>query len=177
MKRTLWAVVSTFALLLVPAGAATATSEEPIPVTSSPQGSEEVREILEDLAKTQSPEQVAEIYRSGERAEFLLDPETNEFVAAVKIEPTFSPFAITPLGPGCATDSVCLRNSSGTNFGFIGTGTRSGTWNNIRYMAPGNRTTEFTYKDGSKTEIVNLAAWTSLTLNAGKTVTVTKLAR
>ncbi|MDF9875624.1 hypothetical protein [Cellulosimicrobium cellulans] len=145
-------------------------------MTSAPQGSEEVREILEDLADTQSPDQVAEIYRSGERAEFLLDPETNELVAAVKIEPTFSPFAITPLGPGCATDSVCLRNSGGTNFGYIGTGTLSGTWNSIRYMAPGNRTTDFTYKNGSSTQSVNLVAWTSLTLADGKTV-VTKLAR
>ncbi|UKJ63942.1 hypothetical protein H1Q78_00100 [Cellulosimicrobium cellulans] len=127
MKRTLLAVVSAFALLVVPAGAATAASDEPLPATNAPQGSEEVRTILEDLAETQSPDQVAEIYRSGERAEFLLDPETNEFIAAVRIEPTFSPFAITPLGPGCATDSVCLRNSSGTNYGYIGTGTLSGT--------------------------------------------------
>ncbi|WP_269137246.1 hypothetical protein [Cellulosimicrobium cellulans] len=44
-------------------------------------------------------------------------------------------------------------------------------------MAPGNRATDFTYKNGSSTQTVDLNAWTSLTLPLGQTVTVTKLAR
>ncbi|WP_041582773.1 hypothetical protein [Xylanimonas cellulosilytica] len=169
------------ALLAIPVGVANAVTApdgtDSNPVMSATRGSAEVRTVLEDLAETQSAEQVAAIYDSGVPAEFLWDPEANEFLAAVEIAPTISTFAITALGPGCATGSVCMRNSSNLHYGYIGTGTLSGTWNSINYMYAGNLTTRFTYKNGTGTQTVELKAGVSATLSGTDMVTVTRLAR
>ncbi|WP_146070389.1 hypothetical protein [Arthrobacter sp. GMC3] len=72
---------------------------------------------LEALSAVQTPEQIENALESGTEGapvEALFDTSTGEIVAAFKPEPTFTTFAISPLGPGCSTTSLCMTNSSNT---------------------------------------------------------------
>ena len=87
---------------------------DPAPFTFAPRGSDEMRSLLTELSHIQTQEEINQIFDSVVPAEFLWDPETNEFLAAVTV---FDPY-LSILGPGCSTTSACLRNTQNTPFGF-----------------------------------------------------------
>ncbi|MGC4885583.1 hypothetical protein [Micromonospora sp. DT227] len=126
-------------------------------------------EILWSLVGSQSEEQIDRIANSGHKVQLLLDPKAGKILAAIDTESTFTPTALTRLGPGCSTTSLCMLNSVPN--GYIGTGSLNGTWSSVyRYMT-GDRVGTFRF---------NGVDWThnpNTTVNLPTPETITYIAR
>ncbi|MET7949655.1 hypothetical protein [Micromonospora sp. NPDC005324] len=101
------------------------------------------RETLWSLVGSQNEEQIDKIAKSGHKIELLIDPEAGKIVAAIDTERTFTPAALTRLGPGCSTISLCMLN--GYPNGYTGTGSLSGNWRAVYKYATGDKVGTFRY--------------------------------
>ncbi|WP_152683279.1 hypothetical protein [Kocuria sp. SM24M-10] len=97
-------------------------------------------EKLNSLKGKQSKAQIKKILNSGQPADVLYDPETNEYLAAYHTEPVITPF-LSIVGPGCTSSSACLRNTNNTPFGLEGTGSLTVNLSNITKVSAGNYNT------------------------------------
>lgn len=85
------------------------------------------------------------------------------------VAPTAADAAVSQLGPGCSTTSVCLIRTDGTPIGYDGTGTLNLTQSNIRTVMAGTRATTFKLSSGT---VVSVQATKSVTWpNSGQTIT------
>ena len=70
-------------------------------------------------------------------------------LALVILPTTSASAAISSLGPGCATNSICVTTAGGSVYGFQGTGTRTVKIANVaKYCAqyaPGGPVTSFSF--------------------------------
>ena len=105
-------------------------------------------DALQELVGTQTEAEIQAIQKSGSPAELLFDSATGEYIAARFAADDVSPLAITPVGPGCTTTSVCMLVGGQISYGFTGTGTLNGTWNSVTRAAAGSLTTHFLYAGG-----------------------------
>lgn len=162
MKKLILALVSTVALFAstAPASASNLEAEvETLPVIVAERGSDEAREVLTDLAGTQSRDLIQAAINSDRPIEMLMAPNSVTPVAVVELaEGAVAPLAITPITPGCGSTSspnVCLHRQAAawpttkTYYGFSGTGTLTGSWTNTVYAYPGGLTTVFGTSAGS----------------------------
>ncbi|KXC04521.1 hypothetical protein [Microbacterium hominis] len=120
---------------------------------------------LNQLKGTQTSAEIAAIVSSEKKHVALLDTETNTYVAAFYVqEPTFTLFAISVRGPGCATTDACATTASGVPNGYYGTGQRDINLTNITKIFAGNRNTSFWYNvsGGSAADYVAAGATTYL---------------
>lgn len=125
-----------------PAGAAPSGGLSPAPVNESilvP----DYTEMLWSLAGSQSEEEIDRIENSGHKVQLLVDPEAGKILAAIDTESTVTPSALTPVGPGCSTTSLCMLN--GVPNGYTGTGSLYGTWSNVYQYATGDKIGTFRY--------------------------------
>ncbi|MGK5440435.1 hypothetical protein ACSNN7_01185 [Micromonospora sp. URMC 105] len=100
-------------------------------------------QMLWSLVGSQSEEQIDRIAKSGHKVQLLVDSESGKILAAIDTENTITPFALTPLSPGCSTTSLCMWNSVPN--GYIGTGSLSGTWSSVYKYATGDKIGTFRY--------------------------------
>ncbi|MEN2741620.1 hypothetical protein ABCS02_27870 [Microbacterium sp. X-17] len=91
---------------------------------------------LEKLVGTQSEEEIEAIENLPGPVQLLVDSETGETLAAIPEQITLSR-ALTLVGPGCSTTSMCLKNSVPN--GYQGTGSLSGSWKRVPQVATGDR--------------------------------------
>lgn len=142
------AVLAASAMALT--GGATAPEDsDAVPRVEAPRGSEETLDALVDLAGTQSDDVISRAMESGVPVEVLWDTDAGGVIAAVEVEPGRSTRAISMLGPGCSSTSVCLKTP--TPHGYAGTGTLSGKWNNVSYLFAGtDRATRFYFTGSSQ---------------------------
>lgn len=105
----------------------------------SPPGSGAEGDPLELLpGATTDPTKIKEIDESEDPATILVDSDTGKILAA-RTEPTVLPFKITNVGPGCSAkdNTFCMKGAN--YYGFIGTGTLSATWKNVRWYHTGDK--------------------------------------
>ncbi|WP_156364389.1 hypothetical protein [Curtobacterium sp. Leaf261] len=102
-------------------GAPTASTDELGPVTNPAEAvvgdrlpEDEVAAQLESLAGKQPRREIAHILESNVAAAMMTDPETAEVVAAVVLPIDLR--TLTPVAPGCTSNSACLKNTAGTPF-------------------------------------------------------------
>lgn len=129
------------------------------------------RSLLEDLSKTQTDDEIENIIAAGGPVELLVETETGEVLAALNPSTVLSPFAITPVGPGCSTTSLCMTNTSNIPYGYQGTGSLNGTWASTKQYKTGNRSGAFTY-NGLRWAHASLT-----TINLTSPATITKIER
>ncbi|MCJ1713807.1 hypothetical protein MT346_06430 [Curtobacterium sp. VKM Ac-2922] len=133
--------------------------------TSPPQ---EVSIRLAVLATTQSPAEAERILTGGGSVEALVDPDTGRVLAAFRSTER----ALASVGPGCTTASACMNSSTGTPYGYTGSGTKTGTWRNIVRVSAGDRRTSYSASNGAG---YNYNPGVSVSWS--KPVTVVKIAR
>lgn len=129
------------------------------------------RAELEAIAGTQTPQEIDAIASSGEAVQILVDSATGEVLAALEPEQVMSPFALSPVGPGCTTTSLCMRTTSNVPYGYTGSGSLNGTWGSINKVTPGNVSGAFTWNGLRNAFAANVTA------NLTSPVTVTKIER
>jgi hypothetical protein len=122
-------------------------------------------EMLWSLAGSQSQEEIDRIANSGHKVQLLVDPKAGKILAAIDTESTFTPSALTRLGPGCTTTSLCMLNSVPN--GYIGTGSLSGTWSSVYRYSTGDRIGTFRYNGLDWTH----AAYITINLTTPETIT------
>lgn len=120
------------------------TEAEPLTATQPAASTESLYDItmrvaLNDLAGTQTQDEILAIVNSPDPSEALYDPNTQTYLAARYVEPTMSPFAIGVRGPGCATGDACATNA--VNNGYYGTGSKSINLSGVTKITSGNRVT------------------------------------
>ncbi|MEU3454282.1 hypothetical protein ABZ671_11865 [Micromonospora sp. NPDC006766] len=140
--RMLIAAVAAFALVLG-LGATSASADDGLSPFNKSILVPDYTEMLWSLVGSQSDEQIDRIANSGHEVQLLLDPKAGKILAAIDTESTFTPSALTRLGPGCSTDSLCMLNSVPN--GYIGTGSLYGTWSNVYKYMTGDRIGTFQF--------------------------------
>jgi len=123
---------------------------------------------LERLSETQSRAEIDALVDSTVPVSLLVDAETGTVQAAAPI----STRALTPIGPGCTADSVCMRTNTGVPYGLSGSGTKTGSWKKVLRISSGDRTTSFWASNGMAYEY---RARSNIVMNV--TVTITKVQR
>ncbi|MFD5598579.1 hypothetical protein ACFWHR_00850 [Leucobacter sp. NPDC058333] len=152
--RIVAAGVFSLALLGLPA-VANATTEQnegiielgPGVTTSSPAGEAAIDAALSDLQGTQTQAEIDSLVDLG-NATVLYDLESGVDLAAISIAPKPGPLgrAITVVGPGCSSTSMCLTNKNPN--GFAGSGTRSVNLSGVTKAFAGDRIGSITPSSG-----------------------------
>jgi len=101
-----------------------------------------VRDRLEALAETQTPQEASAIERSGRPATLLVDKH-NRTIAGYYEPSQISPFSIGVSGPGCGNGYACAKTRSGVPYGYYGSGSLRITISNIVSIYAGDRLTTF----------------------------------
>jgi hypothetical protein len=157
--------------VLMTAGAEAAVADEGLTPDSAPSAvatNSGYVDQLEKLVGTQSEEEIEAIENLPGPVQLLVDSETGQTLAAIPEQITLSR-AITIVGPGCSTTSMCVKNSVPN--GYQGTGSLSGSWKGVTQVATGDRAGTFTWNGINN----SWAARSTLNLTGG--VTVTKISR
>ena len=128
------------------------------------------RAQLDALVGTQTQKEIAAILNSGEPAQSLYDPVTNEYLAAFIEEPTFVTQAIHLRGPGCAAGDACANNV----IGYYGTGqlTFPSPYTSITKIYAGDKATTW-WRTATAGNFLNPGA----TLNFTSPVTMVSITR
>ncbi|MFE9203852.1 hypothetical protein [Micromonospora sp. NPDC007230] len=140
--RMLMTTLAAIALVLG-LGATSASADDGLSPSNKSTLVPDYTEMLWSLVGSQSEEEIDRIANSGHDVQLLLDPKAGKILAAIDTESTFTPSALTRLGPGCSTDSLCMLNSVPN--GYIGTGELYGTWSSVYKYATGDRAGTFRY--------------------------------
>ncbi|WFR66293.1 hypothetical protein P9139_15515 [Curtobacterium flaccumfaciens] len=126
------------------------------------------KRTLEQLSEVQTRAEIDALVDSTVPVRLLVDAATGRVEAAVPI----SARALTPVGPGCTSTSVCMKTNSGVPYGLTGSGTKTGSWKKIIRISSGDRRTSFWASNGMAYEY---RANSDVVMNV--TVTVTKVQR
>ncbi|WBU37456.1 hypothetical protein [Homoserinibacter sp. YIM 151385] len=81
------------------------------------------REHLAQLSLVQSRAEIKAISSGPAPSMTLVDPDTGEQLAAMRLEPKVSPQAISTRIIGCQTTDACITRTDAVRIGFYGTGT------------------------------------------------------
>lgn len=131
-------------------------------------GTPQVDPRLTALAGEQSASEAERVLQAGGDVQALVDPDTGQTLAAFRS----SSRALVSVGPGCTTASACMNSSTGTPYGYTGSGTKTGTWKSIVRVSAGDRRTSYSASNGAE---YNYNA--GVTVSWTKPVTVVKIAR
>lgn len=157
--------------IAAPATAAVSGSLAPIDGTSAPTQTD-YRAKLENLSNEQTAQDIATIMASGGHIEVLVDSATGRELAALKAGPDgIAPFALSPVGPGCTTTSLCMSTANSIFYGFTGTGALGGSWSPIIRVTPGNTKGSFDWNGLRNTYAAGVV------VNLTSAVTVTRISR
>ncbi|WIB15240.1 hypothetical protein DEJ34_14045 [Curtobacterium sp. MCPF17_050] len=142
------AVVAAVLLPVAPAGAA---PERPTTSVATRVGfaTDAMRQELQELEGTQSSAEIDRIVDSGHLVATYTAGTSSTIVAAVDLGPAQR--ALSFVGPGCSTDSLCMTNTSNSPSAYTGTGSLSGTWKRITSAAAYGRKARFTWDGGALT--------------------------
>jgi hypothetical protein len=162
------ALATSAVLTAVPAAAAPADSAGPASAEPTP-ASDPVLAALRQLEGTQSASEIDGIIDSGHMVATYTTGTSSTVVAAVDLGPARR--ALSFVGPGCSTDSLCMVNTSNAPSAYSGTGSLSGTWKRIKSAAAYGRSARFTWTGGALT--VGAGQINSF----GSPVTMTKVSR
>lgn len=141
------------------------------PVAAERVASRDYVPYLEYLATHQTEDEIDEVMASGGPVELLVDSANGEVLAAFDPGTVMTPFALSPVGPGCTSMSLCMTTSSSIPYGYTGTGTTSGTWGSIKQVKTGDRSGAFTWNG------IRNAYGANTTANLTTPVTVSKIER
>lgn len=129
------------------------------PGASAPDDAIQLREELQELAETQTPEEVHELIDSGEPVELLWDIETASYTAARLAEP--APVSTAAITEKCLSGPAYLHQRVGsqqTTRCFTGTGILNGTWPRSVSHAAGSYATTTWYVYNGQTVALFAAA-------------------
>jgi hypothetical protein len=166
-KLAVWGVAATMAGLsfVSPASAAPKVADDGLSLSNESILVPDYTEMLWSLAGSQSKQEIDRIANSGHKVQLLVDPKAGKILAAIDTERTITPSALTRLGPGCSTTSLCMMNDVPN--GYIGTGSLSGTWRSVYRYATGDRIGTFRYNGLDWTH----AAYITINLTTPETIT------
>jgi hypothetical protein len=131
-----------------PAAAAPVPLHSSVPAGSAP-GDDAVLHELQRLEGTQSIAAIDGILHSGHMVATYTEGTSSTIVAAVDLGPARR--ALSFVGPGCSTDSLCMTNTSNSPRAYTGVGSLSGTWKRIKSGAAYGRDARFTWNGGALT--------------------------
>lgn len=163
-SRILMAALAAIALVLG-LGATSASANDGLTPVNKSILVPDYTEMLWSLVGSQSEEEIDRIANSGHKVQLLLDPDAGKILAAIDTESTVTPNALTRLGPGCSTTSLCMLNSYPN--GYIGTGSLYGTWSSVYRYATGDRSGTFRFNGLNWTH----KAYTTVNLPTPETIT------
>ncbi|GGK87603.1 hypothetical protein JOE58_001049 [Curtobacterium luteum] len=170
-QRSVAALLASAATTLVIVGLGTTNAQ----ATPAPSAAVDTAQ-LRALSTTQSRAEIDALVSGTDPVSLYVDAATGEVLAAAPAPDStvtgVHTRALTPIGPGCTSTSVCMRSISGTPYGLTGTGTRTGTWKKIISYSSGDRETSFWASNGMA---YTYRAYSNVTLNV--TVTITKVQR
>ncbi|XBH22468.1 hypothetical protein V5R04_04385 [Jonesiaceae bacterium BS-20] len=167
----LFSMVLSAILLGGPASASIAD----VPAVSSWTPQVEIQQMLVDLSGTQSENLIQDAIDSGNAVQILVDSDTADFLAVVKLEEideAVAPLAISPVGPGCGTNAACIRSNNAW-LGYAGTGTKIQNWTNATLIRDGSALHRTTFSWGAH----NLTPQPNVTFTFPTPVTVKKIYR
>lgn len=173
LSKTSAILALALAVILGAAAPSMAAQPKPPLAESSPEDVDlrDNRAQLELLANYQSAREIARILRSPGEVEILVDSDTGDVLSAVELDGLILPFALSPLGPGCTTTSLCMTATTNVPYGYTGTGTLSLTWSSIKQVKTGDRRGAFTWNGIRNEYRANVIA------NLTTPVTITKIER